>query len=98
MTDYYKNKDKIVVLGSGAVGKSALTIRLTYGDFLDYYDPTIEQNHLTTVTVDDQPAHLDILDTAGQDQFLQMQDEWIREGKGIAVVTVIVVDNEEDKR
>lgn len=32
---------KIVVLGGGGVGKSALTIRLVTNNFLDEYDPTI---------------------------------------------------------
>jgi GTPase KRas len=74
---------KMVVLGSGAVGKSALTIRLVTQNFLKEYDPTIEDNYNKTITVDGSPAHLDILDTAGQDEYLQMQDQWMREGKGI---------------
>ncbi len=32
---------KIVVLGAGSVGKSALTIRLVTDNFLSEYDPTI---------------------------------------------------------
>jgi GTPase KRas protein len=32
---------KIVVLGAGGVGKSALTIRLVTDNFLEEYDPTI---------------------------------------------------------
>ena len=33
---------KVVVLGSGAVGKSALTVQYISNHFIDYYDPTIE--------------------------------------------------------
>jgi len=33
---------KLVVLGGGGVGKSALTIRLVTDNFLDEYDPTID--------------------------------------------------------
>ena len=73
---------KMVVLGSGAVGKSALTIRLVTQNFLEEYDPTIEDNYNKTINVDSIPAHLDILDTAGQDEYSQMQDQWMREGKG----------------
>lgn len=75
---------KMVVLGSGAVGKSALTIRLVTQNFLEEYDPTIEDNYNKTINVDSIPAHLDILDTAGQDEYSQMQDQWMREGKGRA--------------
>ena len=32
----------IVVLGGGAVGKSAITVRFVSGEFVDEYDPTIE--------------------------------------------------------
>ena len=32
---------KIVVLGGGGVGKSALTIRLVNDNFLEEYDPTM---------------------------------------------------------
>jgi GTPase KRas len=80
---------KMVVLGSGAVGKSALTIRLVTQNFLEEYDPTIEDNYNKTINVDGIPAHLDILDTAGQDEYSQMQDQWMREGKGILVVYAI---------
>ncbi|XP_071839226.1 circularly permutated Ras protein 1-like [Apostichopus japonicus] len=44
---------KVVVLGSGGVGKSALVIRLTQDMFLDNYDPTIEDSFRTTITVKD---------------------------------------------
>jgi GTPase SAR1 family protein len=74
---------KMVVLGSGAVGKSALTIRLVTQNFLEEYDPTIEDNYNKQVVVDGEAAHLDILDTAGQDEYSQMQDQWMREGKGV---------------
>ena len=33
---------KLVVLGSGGVGKSALTVQFIQGVFVEKYDPTIE--------------------------------------------------------
>lgn len=42
MTEY-----KLVVVGAGGVGKSALTIQLIQNHFVDEYDPTIEVNSLT---------------------------------------------------
>jgi GTPase KRas len=80
---------KMVVLGSGAVGKSALTIRLVTQNFLEEYDPTIEDNYNKQVVVDGEAAHLDILDTAGQDEYSQMQDQWMREGKGQEMFALI---------
>jgi len=38
------------------------------------------------VMIDDEPALLDILDTAGQEEFSSMQDQWMREGKGFLLV------------
>jgi len=77
---------KLVVLGGGGVGKSALTIRLVTDNFLDEYDPTIEDSYRKQVMIDDDTALLDILDTAGQEEFSSMQDQWMRDGKGFLLV------------
>eukprot|EP01084_Bolivina_argentea_P172139 298200_1 len=73
-------KLKITVLGSGGVGKSALTIRFIADEFMNEYDPTIEDSYSKQVVIDDKPVLFDILDTAGQEQFAALQDHWIREG------------------
>merc|ERR1712083_643428 len=83
---------KIVVLGGGGVGKSALTIRLVTDNFLDEYDPTIEDSYRKQVQIDNKTALLDILDTAGQEEFSSMQDQWMREGKGFLLVYNITSD------
>jgi GTPase KRas protein len=82
-------ENKIVVLGGGGVGKSALTIRLVTDNFLEEYDPTIEDSYRKQVNIDGTVALLDILDTAGQEEFASMQDQWIREGKGFLLVYTI---------
>ncbi|KDO16210.1 hypothetical protein SPRG_18254 [Saprolegnia parasitica CBS 223.65] len=77
---------KLVVLGSGGVGKSALVIRLVTDNFLEDYDPTIEDSYRKQVVIDQKQALLDILDTAGQEEYTTMQDQWMREGKGFLLV------------
>lgn len=77
---------RLVVLGGGAVGKSSLTIRLVTDRFLVDYDPTVEDCYRKRAIVDDQLALLDILDTAGQEDFASMHDQWIREGDGFLLV------------
>eukprot|EP00484_Ammonia_sp_Unknown_P007272 CAMPEP_0197058030 /NCGR_PEP_ID=MMETSP1384-20130603/103299_1 /TAXON_ID=29189 /ORGANISM="Ammonia sp." /LENGTH=197 /DNA_ID=CAMNT_0042492639 /DNA_START=86 /DNA_END=679 /DNA_ORIENTATION=- len=77
---------KIVVLGGGGVGKSALTIRLVTNNFLEEYDPTIEDSYRKSVVIDESASLLDILDTAGQEEFSSMQDQWMREGQAFLVV------------
>ena len=72
---YYKNngeqrnKDKVSVsvLGTGGVGKSALTLRFTKDQFMEEWDPTIEDAYRKTLDVDDALCTIEILDTAGQD-------------------------------
>mmetsp|Transcript_5357 Transcript_5357/g.8774 ORF Transcript_5357/g.8774 Transcript_5357/m.8774 type:complete len:194 (+) Transcript_5357:47-628(+) len=88
--DSKQNTYKLVVLGAGAVGKSSLTVRYVTGDFLEEYDPTIEDYYRKLIKVDDKPAYLDILDTAGQEEFSSMQDEFFRQGKGFLLIYSII--------
>lgn len=77
---------KIVVLGGGGVGKSALTIRLVSDDFLEEYDPTIEDSYRKQCELDNKTVMLDVLDTAGQDDFAALRDAWMREAEGFLLV------------
>lgn len=90
MAQEQNNEYKIVVLGGGGVGKSALTIRLVTDNFLDEYDPTIEDSYRKSCNIDGQTCIMDILDTAGQEEFSSMQDQWMREGKGFLLVYNII--------
>mmetsp|Transcript_18680 Transcript_18680/g.29694 ORF Transcript_18680/g.29694 Transcript_18680/m.29694 type:complete len:191 (-) Transcript_18680:171-743(-) len=81
------SKMRIVVLGSGAVGKSSLIVRLTTGQFFEDYDPTIEDCHMGGLSVDGQPVRLEILDTAGQGDFhSSFLDQWIESAQGVLMV------------
>ena len=57
---------KVVVLGDGGVGKSGLVIQFIMGQFIEEYDPTIEDSYRKQMEVDGNLAILDILDTAGK--------------------------------
>nr|KAG5714795.1 hypothetical protein BaRGS_000283 [Batillaria attramentaria] len=46
---------KIVMMGSGGVGKSSVTLRFTADTFVDDYDPTIEDTYRKTIKVQGQP-------------------------------------------
>lgn len=54
---------------AGGVGKSALTIQLIQNHFVDEYDPTIEDSYRKQVVIDGETCLLDILDTAGQEEY-----------------------------
>jgi len=73
-------------MGSGGVGKSALTVRLVTDQFTPGHEPTIEDTFRMILNVDGKTANLDILDTAGQDQFHSMQDQWIRSSQAFLLV------------
>jgi len=81
---------KLVIIGGGAVGKSSLTMQLVSNQFQDEYDPTIEDSYRKQVIIDDEPAMLDILDTAGQEELSAMRDNYMRQGKGFMIVYSII--------
>eukprot|EP01083_Nonionella_stella_P241500 843329_1 len=67
--------------------KSTLTIRLLTDNFLDEYDPTIEDSYRKQICLEyKKPILLDILDTDLQEVFISMRDHWIREGDGLLLV------------
>merc|ERR1719384_3049246 len=43
--------------------------------------------------IDGMPALLDVLDTAGQEEYASLQDQWIREGDGYLIVYSITNSN-----
>nr|XP_011770191.1 GTP-binding protein Rit2 isoform X2 [Macaca nemestrina] len=76
---------KVVMLGAGGVGKSAMTMQFISHQFPDYHDPTIEDAYKTQVRIDNEPAYLDILDTAGQAEFTAMREQYMRGGEGFII-------------
>lgn len=41
---------KVIVVGTGGVGKSAVTLQFMYGDFVEEYDPTKADSYRKKVT------------------------------------------------
>lgn len=60
---------KVIMIGSGGVGKSALTLQFMYGDFVEEYDPTKADSYRKKLVVDGTECQIDILDTAGQEEY-----------------------------
>ncbi|KAI8909649.1 ras protein [Gorgonomyces haynaldii] len=80
---------RLVVVGGGGVGKSALTIQFIQGQFVDEYDPTIEDSYRKQCIIDNETALLDILDTAGQEEYAAMREQYMRTGEGFILVYAI---------
>ncbi|CAB1346998.1 unnamed protein product, partial [Coregonus sp. 'balchen'] len=72
---------KLVVVGDGGVGKSALTIQFFQKIFVSDYDPTIEDSYLKHTEIDGQWAILD-----GQEEFSAMREQYMRTGDGFLIV------------
>ncbi|EPQ52697.1 hypothetical protein GLOTRDRAFT_46657 [Gloeophyllum trabeum ATCC 11539] len=77
---------KLCLLGDGGVGKSALTVRYIQSHFVEEYDPTIEDWYRKQTVIDDEIALLDILDTAGQEEYKAMRDQYMRTSEGFLLV------------
>lgn len=60
---------KLVVVGDGAVGKTSLCNVFTRGTFIQVYEPTVFENYVHDIQVDDQLVELSLWDTAGQEDF-----------------------------
>lgn len=80
---------KLVIVGTGGVGKSALTIQLISNHFIDDYDPTIEDSYRKQTVIDNETCLMDILDTAGQEEYSAMRDQYMRTGQGFMLVYAI---------
>lgn len=85
-----KQKYKVVVAGGGGVGKSAITIQFTQAQFVEEYDPTIEDTYTKQCVVDGEVALLDILDTAGQEEFSAMREQYMHTGDGFLLVYSVI--------
>jgi len=67
-----KNKPlqrKLVVLGDGACGKTSLLNVFTRGYFPQVYEPTVFENYVYDIWIDNQQIELSLWDTAGQEEF-----------------------------
>jgi GTPase KRas protein len=53
---------------------------------VDDYDPTLEDSYRKQVTIDNEECILDIFDTAGQEDFSAVRDQYMRTGDGFLCV------------
>lgn len=105
---------KVIMVGSGGVGKSALTLQFMYdevslqsgprfpqssvsllgssqtvvlfGQFVEDYEPTKADSYRKKVVLDGEDVQIDILDTAGQEDYAAIRDNYFRSGEGFLLV------------
>jgi len=77
---------RLIMVGSGGVGKSALTLQYMYDEFVYDYEPTKADSYRKSVMLDGEEVQIDILDTAGQENYAAIRDTYIRSGEGFLLV------------
>uniref|UniRef100_A0AC35UCR2 Ras-like protein n=1 Tax=Rhabditophanes sp. KR3021 TaxID=114890 RepID=A0AC35UCR2_9BILA len=77
---------KVIMVGSGGVGKSALTLQFMYEEFVEEYEPTKADSYRKKVVLDGGECSIDILDTAGQEDYSAIRDNYYRSGEGFVCV------------
>ena len=77
---------KIAILGKSLVGKTALSYRFINDKFPSEHDTTIEDQYTIESEIDGKKCRLEILDTAGQDDYQSMLDTWIISADGFILV------------
>ena len=82
MISYYK----VILFGEGGVGKSSITTQYVFGRFDQEYDPNIEDNYTKKIEVDGITSTIDVIDTAGTEEFSAMRDHYMREGYGFLLI------------
>ncbi|NVM56376.1 MAG: GTP-binding protein, partial [Candidatus Helarchaeota archaeon] len=78
---------KVIVVGDGAVGKTALTIRFAEGRFQDHYKMTIGVDFaIKMVQVGGKKVKLQIWDTGGQERFSYIRPLYYKGAMGCVFV------------
>merc|ERR1711934_609789 len=66
---------KVVIIGDGAVGKTALMVRFRDGKFPTDYVPTVFEMNAKKVEVDGESYELRLWDTAGQEAYEELRKQ-----------------------
>jgi GTPase KRas protein len=86
----YEHQYKLAVVGAGGVGKSSLTVQFTQNIFIEEYDPTIEDSYRKHIQIDNNIYLLEILDTAGQEEYKALRDQYMRLADGFLLIYSII--------
>ena len=78
---------QLVITGDGGVGKTSLVVRYTSNKFEEGYIPTLADHFDLDVKMDDGTHYkFDLEDTAGQDDFATLRDQFLESGDIFIIV------------
>lgn len=64
---------KLVIVGDGACGKTSLLCTFALGEFPKEYQPTVFDNYVAEIRLDEKPVQLALWDTAGQEEYERLR-------------------------
>jgi GTPase KRas protein len=74
------------MFGGGGVGKTALVLRCLRNQFVEEYIPTLADDFRHDMVIGKETIHLEIIDTAGQDDFREMRSHFYQSVQGFVLV------------
>lgn len=63
-----------------------MTIQFIQSRFVDEWDPTIEDSYRKQCLIDGEVAYVDVLDTAGQEEYRAMRETYMLPAEGFLLV------------
>lgn len=73
MTSQNPIRRKLVIVGDGACGKTSLLCSFALGEFPKEYQPTVFDNYVAEIRLDEKPVQLALWDTAGQEEYERLR-------------------------
>ncbi|CAJ0929188.1 unnamed protein product, partial [Mesorhabditis belari] len=81
-----KEKYKVAVIGPAGVGKTTIVHQFVYNNYVEVYDPTIEETYKKSFFCGGAHVDLEIVDTAGKEHFPGMLDRYIESADAFLLV------------
>jgi len=77
---------KVLLLGAGGVGKSAITYRMTRKGFEPEYDPSTQDVYACELPIDERDAYFALLDPKGDERSCLIMDDWLFDADGFLLM------------
>lgn len=82
---------KVAIVGARLVGKSLMLVKYVEDQFVEDYYPTIEAHYTKLITFRGAPFDLEIVDTAGQDEFSMVEESQLIGIHGYMLVYLVTL-------